>query len=67
MENQEFNSTTTIIGSDNSSMDLRKVSSGKEQHIKSIRDLLLDGEQDFEDAEIYYPSKMNGNVEKEKV
>ena len=67
MENQEFNNTTTIIGSDNSSMDLRKVSSGKEQHIKSIRDLLLDGEQDFEDAEIYYPSKMNGNLEKEKV
>jgi hypothetical protein len=67
MENQEFNSTTTIIGSDNSSMDLRKVISGKEQHRKSIRDLLLDGEQDFEDAEIYYPSKMNGNVEKEKV
>ena len=67
MENQEFNNTITIVPSDNSSMDLRKVSSGKEQHRKSMRDLLLDGERDFEDAEIYYPSKMNGNVEKEKV
>lgn len=67
MENQEFNNTTIIVPSDNSSMDLRKVSSGKEQHRKSMCDLLLDGERDFEDAEIYYPSKMNGNVEKQKV
>ena len=67
MENQEFSNNATVIASDNTSMDLRTVSSGKEQHRMSMRDILLNDEKDFEDAEIYYPSKMNGHQDKEKV
>ena len=62
MENQRFNNTVTLPN--DNSMDLRKVDLSGVNDRKSMRDHFLD---DKEDAEIYYPSRMNGVVEKEKV
>lgn len=65
MENQRFNSTPTLPN--DNSMDLRKVNQNGIDHNKSLRDHFLDDKEDFENAEIYYPSRMNGVVENEKV
>lgn len=49
----EIPNSTTIIGKDTSTMELRNVAK------KSIRDVFLDNSNSIGDAEVYYPSKMN--------
>ncbi|WP_434575897.1 DUF3871 family protein [Riemerella anatipestifer] len=49
----EIPNSTTIIGNETSTMGLRNVAK------KSIRDVFLDNSNSIEDAEVYYPSKMN--------
>ena len=63
MDTTDFNNSTNIIGKiDNrdKSLILHSVSDKK-----SIRDIFLDDEDEIEDAEIFYPSKMNGNSNSE--
>lgn len=59
MENQNFNKSTSIIGNIDSvdTLQMRSVKDNVKEK-KSIRDIFLDDE-DFEDAEVFYPSKMN--------
>ncbi|WP_124641935.1 DUF3871 family protein [Amniculibacterium aquaticum] len=49
----EIPNSTTIIGKETSTMELRNVAK------KPIRDIFLDNSDSIEDAEIFYPSKMN--------
>ena len=53
MENQDFNKSTTIIAKDDMDLILENIA-GK----KSVRDILL-SDDDFDDADVFYPSKMN--------
>lgn len=49
----EIPNSTTIIGKEISTMELRNVAK------KPIRDIFLDNSYSIEEAEIFYPSKMN--------
>ena len=49
----EIPNSTTIIGKETSTMELRNVAK------KPIRDIFLDNSDSIEDAEIFYPSRMN--------
>lgn len=67
MENQEFSKTPNIIEEHtiHNTLQIRSVAETMPQHQqdkKSLRDIFLDDEVDFmdiEDAEVFYPSKMN--------
>ncbi|KFE99894.1 hypothetical protein IX39_04370 [Chryseobacterium formosense] len=48
-----ISNSTSIIGNDIAELELRNVSRN------SIRDIFLDDNESFEDAEVFYPSKMN--------
>ena len=53
----EIPNSTTIIGKETSTMELRNVAK------KPIKDMFLDNSDSIEDAEIFYPSKMNEVIE----
>lgn len=65
MDTQSFSKTHNIIEVGSRSveapigLELRSVSNTTSVEKKSIRDLFLDDNESFEDAEIFYPSKMN--------
>lgn len=65
MDTQSFSKTPNIIevGSRSTEapigLELRRVSNTISVEKKSIRDLFLDDNEIFEDAEVFYPSKMN--------
>lgn len=63
MDTTNFNNSTNIIGKiDNRDKNLILHSVSDK---KSIRDIFLDDEDEIEDAEVFYPSKMNGNSNSE--
>ncbi|AZA52772.1 DUF3871 family protein [Chryseobacterium sp. G0201] len=65
MDTQSFSKTPNIIELVSRSveapisLELRSVSNTVSVEKKSIRDLFLDDNETFEDAEVFYPSKMN--------
>lgn len=59
MDTTKFSKTPNIIDNTNVGTPLQMISvAGNVEEKKSMRDIFLDDE-DFEDAEVFYPSKMN--------
>ncbi len=65
MDTQSFSKTPSIIEvsvrpqETHVNLQLRSVGNQTSLEKKSIRDIFLDDNESFEDAEIFYPSKMN--------
>lgn len=64
MDNQKYNNSATL-DSKHSTMNLRKVVMQESREKKSVKDFFL--EDDFTEAEVVYPSKMNESLRKEQV
>ncbi len=60
MENQKYSSSATVANQNNS-MNLREVMAKETKEMNSERDIFLNDNVEFADAEIYYPSRMNEN------